>query len=401
MGGASLYLSVPFCRSKCSYCNFASAVFSPAVYHEYAELLAREIALAAAADGLAGASLDTVYWGGGTPTLLAPQDFALVVRALRDHFKLAPELEHTVEVAPGTLASDVLDGLVAAGVNRLSFGVQSFHDAEARAVGRLHTRATFLADLERARAAGIANLNLDLIAGLPHQTLESWRASLEQALATAVPHLSIYMLEVDHESRLGHELLAGGARYHAHTVPDDDRIADAYELACDLLPAAGVPQYEISNFARPGFESRHNLRYWLRQPYLGVGLDAHSFLTGRARRFANPDALGDYLEPLRALRLPRTAPELLTPAAELEEHYFLGLRRNAGVALLEPLPPPLAARLDRLVADGLLLRPEPARIALTPRGRLLSNQVFAEFLGACLPAHDTLVPCEDVLAPRA
>lgn len=396
-----LYLSVPFCRSKCSYCNFASAVFSPAVYHEYAALLARELALAAAHDGLAGATLDSLYWGGGTPTLLAPGDFALVAAAIREHFQLAPDLEHTVEVAPGTLTPAALDALVAAGVNRLSFGVQSFHDAEARAVGRLHARSTVLADLERARAAGLANLNLDLIAGLPHQTPASWRQSLQLACATGVPHVSIYMLKVDHDSRLGHELLAGGARYHAHTVPDDDLVADAYELACDLLPAAGVPQYEISNFARPGFASRHNLRYWARAPYLGVGLDAHSFLASpQPRRFANPDALAAYLEPLRAHRLPRLAPARLPPAAELEEHYFLGLRRNAGVALLEPLPPALVPRLDRLVADGLLRR-AGGRIALTPRGRLLANQVCAEFLGAFDATHDTLVACEDVSAPRA
>lgn len=396
-----LYLAVPFCRSKCSYCNFASQVFAPAAYGEYAELLAREIALAAAADGVEGARLDTIYWGGGTPTLLSADCLARIGGAIREHFELAPELEHTVEAAPGTLTPAVLEALAGLGVNRLSLGVQSFHDAEARAVGRLHQRATVLADIERARASGISNLNLDLIAGLPHQTLASWRESLAVAAATGVPHLSVYMLEVDEDSRLGHELLAGGARYHAHAVPDDDLIADAYELACEQLEAAGWRQYEISNFAQPGRESRHNERYWRRQPYLGVGLEAHSFLphSGRPVRFANPGALGDYLAPLRENRLPRRPAEALTPAAAMEEYYFLGLRRTAGVALQPPVPAELAGRLERLEQEGLLARSNGC-ITLTARGRLLSNRVFAEFLGVFAEARDTLEACEAVSAPK-
>ncbi|MGH9487092.1 MAG: radical SAM family heme chaperone HemW [Terriglobales bacterium] len=373
-----LYLSAPFCRSKCSYCNFASQVSSPAVFDDYCTLLARELELASVADGLRGAVLDTIYWGGGTPSLLPEAGFRRVLAAIRANFSLAPDVEHTLEVAPGTLAVRRLDLLAEAGVNRLSLGVQSFQDAELRAVGRLHRANTISDDIARARAAGFSNISLDLIAGLPHQTESSWRDSVRAALATSVPHLSLYMFEVDQESRLGSELLSGGSRYHANAVPSEDVIADSYEWACNELTARGWQQYEISNFARSGFASRHNQRYWLRQPYLGCGLDAHSFLIHpRPHRFSNPDALLDYCAPLRAGRLPRHAPDWLTPAAAREEYYFLGLRRTCGVAL-RPADPQHRI-IPSLLASGLLQQRD-AIISLTARGRMLSNRVLAEFL---------------------
>jgi oxygen-independent coproporphyrinogen-3 oxidase len=276
-----------------------------------------------------------------------------------------------VEAAPGSISDEMIAAWIASGVNRVSLGVQSFNDQEARSVGRLHTRTTVLADIARLRAAGISNLNIDLIAGLPHQTEASWRESLEVALATDAPHVSVYMLEVDTDSRLGTELLAGGVRYHAHAVPDDDFIADAYELARETLNSAGCAQYEISNFARPGFESRHNLRYWTRLPYLGLGVDAHSFVN--RRRFANPDTLDAYQAPLRENHLPRDPGHTVTEGEATEEAWFLGLRLNRGVPY-RPDP-----RVEHLRDDGLLAI-ENDRILLTPRGRLLSNQVFAAFI---------------------
>ncbi|HXE30321.1 MAG TPA: radical SAM family heme chaperone HemW [Terriglobales bacterium] len=381
-----LYLAVPFCRSKCSFCNFASQVHSPRVFSEYCALLVREIELAAA-QGLEGAAVDTVYWGGGTPSLLAGPDFTAVARALREHFRVLPGAEHTVEVAPGTLRPDFLEAMLAAGVNRVSLGVQSFVDGEARAVGRLHDAAVVARDLRQLRAAGLHDINLDLIAGLPHQTLASWRSSLEQTLAAEPAHVSVYMLEVDEESRLGGELLAGGARYHAHHVPDDDLIADAYLLACEQLECGGIGQYEISNFARPGSESLHNQRYWLRQPYRGFGLDAHSLLA--ESRFANPDSLAEYLEPLRRGMLPCSAAAPVTPLAALEETLFLGLRRNAGLtptrldecaATVPGFGEWVAPKLERLRADGLLTGDQGAW-RLSAQGRLLANRVFTEFLG--------------------
>lgn len=370
-----LYLSIPFCNVKCSYCNFASDVFPPSWLEAYARLLAKEIALAAAADGLEGATLDSIYWGGGTPSLLSPTEFGIIQEAITAHFALAPELEHTLEAAPGTLAPKRLEAFAAGGVNRLSFGAQSFQAEELRSVGRRHRAATVAGDLERVRAAGISNISLDLIAGLPHQTAASWRDSLELAMATAAPHLSVYMLEVDDDSRLGREMREGGSRYHAAAAPDEDAVADFYELACEQLPAAGWGQYEISNFAHAGCASRHNLRYWRREPYLGVGLDAHSLLTaGAARRFANPETLDAYRTPLQAGKLPRGPAQWLTAQAEREERYFLGLRQNAGIA-----DDAGDARLASLAERGLVER-DGGRVALSARGRMLSNQVLAELL---------------------
>ena len=213
----------------------------------------------------------------------------------------------TVECAPGQLADATLEALAKVGVNRVSLGVQSFIDREAQVSGRLHGRAMVLEDLRRLRGAGIANLNVDLIAGLAGQTFESWEESLAVLIDTGVPHASVYMLEVDEDSRLGREMLAGGARYHAGLVPEDDAIAQMYETAIERLAEAGLRQYEISNFARSGFESRHNLRYWERRPYLGLGLDASSMLREASRdgsryvlRSTTTDDLKAYLEGPRA-----------------------------------------------------------------------------------------------------
>ena len=230
-----------------------------------------------------------------------------------------------MECAPGTLTPAVVEALQGCGVNRVSLGVQSFVDQEAAAVGRLHKRKTVLDDIARLRAAGITNINIDLIAGLPHQTAESWEFSVEQTIASEAPHVSVYMLEVDEDSRLGRELIAGGTKYHAHFVPDEDATADLYLMACERLEAAGVRQYEISNFARPGHESRHNLKYWTRQPYLGFGVDAHSMLPDsdggvEAVRFSTPDSLETYVAGGPLNRIP------VSSQSGLEETFFLGLR---------------------------------------------------------------------------
>jgi len=279
---AGVYISYPFCAQKCTYCNFASGVFSAAQMGKYVERLCSDIAScrAVAAEHQAAVpdAVDSVYLGGGTPSLLPPEELTRLFTTVAREFNVAPGVEITVECAPGTLTEPVIDSLVSCGVNRVSLGVQSFMDKEAASVARLHTRERTLSDIEHLRRAGLSNINVDLIAGLPHQTRESWNESLEQAIATDVPHMSVYMLEVDEDSRLGRELMAGGTRYHAHFVPDDDATAEFYEMACSKLSAHGIAQYEISNFARPGDESRHNLKYWTRQPYVGFGVDAHSML---------------------------------------------------------------------------------------------------------------------------
>jgi len=247
-----------------------------------------------------------------------------------------------------------------------------------------------LDDIARSRSAGISNINVDLIAGLPHQTAESWRFSLAETIATGVPHVSVYMLEVDEDSRLGRELLAGGTRYHAHFVPDDELTAELYLEACKRLGSAGIPQYEISNFARPELASRHNLKYWTRQPYFGFGVDAHSMLWSSdkgldAVRFSTPDVLEAFVKGSQA-EVTRVSRE-----AALEESFFLGLRLMSGVDLSalrsrfgEPLVRGHCAAIAQSAGEGLLIH-EGERIRLTDRGRLLSNEVFGRFLSAAEP----------------
>jgi oxygen-independent coproporphyrinogen III oxidase len=269
--------------------------------------------------------------------------------------------------------------------------VQSFVDREAASVGRTHTRQIVVDDIARLRSAGISNLNIDLIAGLPHQTAESWEFSLQETISIGAPHASVYMLEVDEDSRLGRELIAGGTRYHAHFVPDEDLMADCYAMACAQLDAAGVSQYEISNFARSGFISRHNLKYWSRQPYLGFGLDAHSMLPAKSVeidvvRFSTPDSLEKYMAGAES---ERTA---VNAAGALEETFFLGLRLNRGLDLDQigdkfgrQAIAALKDTLAELLESGLLQQ-EKSVIRLTPRGRLLSNEVFQRFLAPFQPS---------------
>jgi oxygen-independent coproporphyrinogen-3 oxidase len=332
-------------------------------------------------------TVDSIYLGGGTPSLLPPEELKKLFFALRQEFKVLPKAEITVECAPGTLTDEIIQALVTRGVNRVSLGVQSFVDKEAASVARLHTREKTLSDIERLRKAGISNINLDLIAGLPHQTRESWGYSLEQAIETGVPHVSVYMLEVDEDSRLGRELIAGGTKYHAHFVPDDDLTAEFYETACERLNAAGTEQYEISNFARPGLESKHNLKYWTRQPYLGFGVDAHSMLPADHRL---------QMQGIESVRIASTddydrfftgagwQSSQVTREQALEESFFLGLRLNRGVDL-QQLEQHYARAgqynyaIEQLTEQKLLSR--SANIfTLTGRGRLLSNEVFEKFI---------------------
>jgi oxygen-independent coproporphyrinogen III oxidase len=251
-----IYISVPFCRTKCSYCNFASDVFSRAVFERYVDRVCSDVENAAPVAGEMGGKMerevDSIYLGGGTPTVLEAGQLERIFATVRSQFEVKAGAEITVECAPGTLTSAMLESLLRCGVNRVSLGVQSFVDQEAAAVGRQHKRATVLDDVARLRAAGISNINIDLIAGLPHQTAESWEFSLTETIATGASHASVYMLEVDDESRLGREVIAGGTRYHAHFVPDEEAIADFYLVACDRLQSAGIAQYEISNFASRG-----------------------------------------------------------------------------------------------------------------------------------------------------
>jgi oxygen-independent coproporphyrinogen-3 oxidase len=348
--------------------------------------------------------VDSVYFGGGTPSLLEADLFDKLFAALRSEFDFDPDAEITVECAPGQIAEGTLAALGSNGVNRVSLGVQSFIDREAQVSGRLHTRASVLETIARLRAVGITNLSVDLIAGLAGQTDGSWEESLAVLCGLDVPHASIYMLEVDEDSRLGRELLAGGARYYAEAVPTDDAIARMYGVAQERLAASGLEQYEISNFGRAGFESRHNLRYWQRRPYLGLGLDASSCFVAAAETGAgsstrgnnapDPDARRRYVlrtnttDDLKGyLREPQPVETAwLSADRQHEEAWFLGLRMNAGVEIAAVEREFGAKRVSRAMnavarlAEDELLTTEENRVRLTERGRLLSNDVFQEFL---------------------
>jgi oxygen-independent coproporphyrinogen-3 oxidase len=329
--------------------------------------------------------VDSIYWGGGTPTLLDIAGLERLFVNISQNFQVRKDAEITVECAPGTLQDSVIDLFLRYGVNRVSLGVQSFVDQEARAVGRLHTRAVVLDDIARLQRAGISNINVDLIAGLPHQDMASWSLSVQQLVDSGVPHASVYMLEVDEDSRLGRELMAGGTKYHAHFVPDDELTADLYETACEALNSVGIRQYEISNFAHEGKESRHNLKYWLREPYMGFGVDAHSMLfseerTLRAVRFRTADSTEGFMKTERMELTP------VSNGAFLQEAFFLGLRLNRGVdrkelekEFGEMNVQEYAPVISELISFGLLAA-EGDHIFLTSRGRLLSNEVFQHFV---------------------
>ena len=383
-----LYLSIPFCRSKCTFCNFASGVFPASYMEQYVARLEADLVAARKCGSEWGAVLpeavDSVYFGGGTPSLLPGELVRRVRGAIRREFAVVPTAEVTFEAAPAHLSDETLAAMAECGVNRVSFGVQSFVDAEAHATGRLHSRRDVFADVARVRAVGVRDISIDLLAGLPGQTRASWRESLAALGETGVGHASVYMLEVDDESKLGAEMLAGGVRYGAGLVPGEDAIVEMYEEAVAALAGMGLRQYEISNFADEGRQSRHNRKYWERKPYLGVGVDAHSMLRGRlgqAMRFATTDGLEPYLMAPGWER-----PEPLTREQEMEEAWFLGLRVNQGVelaALREEFGVAAVAEFEpvvaELAAEGLVTR-NAGRVALTMRGRLLSNEVFERFL---------------------
>jgi len=360
------YISYPFCAQKCTYCNFASGVFPRDLEPRYVDALVREIS----AHDFPW-SPETVYLGGGTPSNLAPADLDRILTAIsaRDNWN-----EATIEAAPGGITPDLALAWLCAGINRVSLGVQSFVQRELARTGRKHTAEIVDREIAVLRSAGIENFNIDLIAGLPGQTRESWNESLAWIDRLSPPHVSVYMLEVDEDSRLGSEVLLNGQRYGAPDVPSDDLTAEFYETAVSRLRAIGIHRYEISNFARPGFESLHNLKYWRLEPYAGFGAGAHSF--DGALRSENIESPLDYVTRIAAGQSPRVSTE---PAHSDEERFFVGLRLETGI---QPRPEEWAkfdAPINRFVSDGLLAR-DGSRLRLTDRGVLFSNEVFAEFI---------------------
>ena len=359
--GAGAYISYPFCAQKCTYCNFASGVFSGELEHTYIDALVREMAAHVWTE-----PPDTVYLGGGTPSRMSLADLQRITTAIPGR----PWREATIEAAPETITGELAAGWHDCGLTRVSLGVQSFVAAELARTGRRHTAEVVAGDVEILRSAGFDDFNIDLIAGLPGQTSDSWSGSLDWIARLDPPHVSVYMFEVDEDSRLGREVMFKGARYGALDMPDDDAIAGMYETAVERLALRGIARYEISNFARPGFESLHNLKYWRLEPYFGFGADAHSF--DGVWRWQNVESATDYVE--------RQMPaESRLPAHPDEERFFVGLRLLEGI---QPSPEEWTrhnAPISRFLRDGLLERNGP-RLRLTNRGVLLSNEVFEEFV---------------------
>jgi oxygen-independent coproporphyrinogen-3 oxidase len=364
---AGIYISWPFCAQKCTYCNFASGVQPKELEEQYLPAL-----LAEAAAHRWEWTPDTLFIGGGTPSAIEPEPFEHMLAGMPGR----PWREATVEAAPGSLTREKVSAWARAGINRASLGVQSFNKSELARTGRRHDAAVVRHDVDLLRELGIGNINLDLIAGLPGQTDASWRASVEAVIELGVPHVSVYMLEVDDDSRLGSEIILGGKRYGAFDVPGDDQIAGFYEYAVDELARHGIARYEISNFARPGAESLHNLKYWQRAPYVGFGSDAHSF--DGATRWQNVETATEYVERFRKsepIRAETTTPD------PIEEKFFVGLRLSAGVVPDASDWQRFGPAFERFLSGGVMER-DGDRLRLTPRGIMISNEIFQEFLAA-------------------
>jgi oxygen-independent coproporphyrinogen-3 oxidase len=383
-----VYIQVPFCQTKCTYCNFHTGVVSSARFAPYAEAVQTEIrehrirlnaAGIALPSSLEFEQVDTVYFGGGTPSLLDPAHLRAILDASRGTFP-TKLIEVTLEADPETVEPEKADAWAAAGINRISFGVQSFSDVELKAAGRMHRRADVYRAVPILHAAGIRNISFDLIAGLPHQTPESWRSSLDELLQLAPQHVSIYLLEVDGGSRLGSEILRGGTKYSALAVPSDDAMAEAYDLARSSLAAVGYEHYEISNFAKPGFASVHNRKYWRREPYFGFGAGAHSF--SGTQRWANAHDSAGYVRAIAAGKIPMEQLENIGESQALEEELFLGLRQLSGIdldGLQRSYGVSIGERFTALESSGLIER-DGSVVRLAPEHLSISNEVFVELM---------------------
>jgi oxygen-independent coproporphyrinogen-3 oxidase len=369
-----LYVHVPFCSSICNYCNFNRGLFDAALKERYVAALETEIAHAGR-----GEQADTIYFGGGTPSLLEPAEIGRLIGACRRAFDVAGDAEVTLETNPETSSVDRMEQFRAAGVNRISFGVQSFRDAELRRLGRLHSADRAREAVAEARRAGFTNVSLDLMMWLPAQTRDDWQASVEGLIDLAPEHASLYLLELYPNAPLKEDM----ARAGWSLAPDDDA-AEMYLWSLERLDGAGYHQYEISNVARAGAESRHNLKYWMDGEWLGFGCGAHS--TRGGVRWKNVAATADYVDRVAAGLATAVERRELSCSARLEEALFTGLRLSAGVNIEE------AGRkygadvwrrygegLAPFLGEGLLERRGPV-LRLTRRGMLVANEIMSVFV---------------------
>ncbi|MBI4673376.1 MAG: radical SAM family heme chaperone HemW [Chloroflexi bacterium] len=374
----ALFVYLPYCASVCTYCDFNVYARREREFDAYVNALRCEIEMCAQSVAPSRRATSLAF-GGGTPSLLAVSHLQAIVETVRKHFAYDQRAEWTLEANPGTVDQEKLGALRAIGFNRLSLGVQTFDDARLRAFNRVHTVADAYNAFAWARRAGFENINLDLIYGLPDQTLDAWRTTLDRALAFESEHLSLYGLQVEERTVLKKQIDLGRV-----SMPDSDLAAQMYERAIEKLNDAGFVHYEISNWAKPGFESRHNKTYWLNEPYLGFGAGAHSSWQGE--RYENCKSPREYMRRLETGDSPIASREKISRAGEMSEVMFLGLRlaegvtwarfrERFGVDAREIYREPIA-----LLADGKLLVVDDERIRLTDQGMLVSNQILWRFL---------------------
>jgi oxygen-independent coproporphyrinogen-3 oxidase len=372
----ALYLHIPFCVRKCSYCDFNSGPSTEDAREQYVRTLCREIAQSPWAGGRAR----SVFYGGGTPSELTAEQLHRTNQCLRDTFQMEPKVEWTLEVNPGTVTPESLGAMLEAGFNRISIGVQSFHDHHLKAIGRIHTAAEARQAFRWAGKAGFRSRNLDLIFGLPDQTLPEWASDLDALMELRPEHVSLYGLIVEEKTEFGHRHALGRL-----PLPEEDAVADMYEMTLDRLSAAGYAQYEISNFALPGHACRHNLVYWRNEPYLGFGVSAASFIDGL--RWSNTASARAYRDQVEHGHSAAEPGERLEGKAAAGEALMLALRLNSGADLEElskrhgcDMSELFKREIDRFVDLELLEWSCEGRLRLTRRGLLLSNNVFTELI---------------------
>jgi len=376
MTTAGLYVHIPFCSSRCSYCDFATGLYQSELAERYVCAVVEEIRRSSCA----GQRTDTIYFGGGTPSLLQSSQLDRILNALYKHFAIDEMPEITIEINPGTVNAEKLREFRRLGINRASFGAQTFDDAELAKLGRSHSAADTLKTFTDLRASSFTNISLDLIAGLPGQTLDGWRRNAAIALELQPEHLSFYLLEVHSGTPLAEHIRRG-----IQPAPDDDLAGVMYEWMLERAVAAGYEHYEISNLCRPGLQSRHNVKYWTTAPYYGFGCSAHSY-DGRARRWSNQREVLKYVTLVESGASPVVEQQELSENDVRAEALFLGMRLMRGVNLSDyrelfgvDLRDEHAGDLDRFRKAGLV-EFDGDLIRLTRTGALLSNEVFAAFV---------------------
>jgi oxygen-independent coproporphyrinogen-3 oxidase len=378
MTSAGVYIHIPFCRSRCSYCDFATGIYQEEQAERYVKALISE--MRNWQEVASPFEVDTIYFGGGTPSMLAPDQLDRILEAVHRRFVIADNAEITMEMNPGTLSLETIRGFRDLGINRASFGAQTFDDDELARLGRSHTAAETRQTFRDLRTVGFENINFDLIAGLPGQTLEGWQRNIAEAISLRPEHLSFYLLEV-HEGTP----LADHIRQGKQPAPDDELAGVMYELMLDESGRAGYEHYEISNLCLPGFASRHNTKYWTSAPYYGFGCSAHSY-DGELRRWANQRAIVAYLELIESGRSPVVQTWDLSEQERQAEALFLGLRLMKGISLKQyqqsfgaDVREQHAHDFERFREAGLI-EERGDLIRLTRTGALLSNEVFAAFV---------------------